>query len=229
MLQPHGVAVDESGFIYVTESYRHRLLKFNPDGTYLKEYTGPEVGFYGPRDMALGPNGKLYIVDQGRTRIVIFDTATEAFTTFGTPGAGPGEMVEPTGIDVAGGNVFVADTGNDRVQVFELDGRFIRQWPVPQWQKNIQTFPDVAFDAVNKRAYVSNGATFDVFVFDVNGRQIDSIRSAPVIGRATPSSLAISDGTEGRQLLILHMGNGTTPVSADTSVVAVSIDGKAGK
>ena len=229
MLQPHGVAVDASGYIYVTESFRHRLLKFNPDGTYLKEYTGPEVGFYGPRDIAVGQNGKLYIVDQGRTRIVVFDPTNEQFTSFGTPGSGQGQLVDPTGIDVAGGNIFVADTGNNRVQVFDLDGRFIREWAVPQWQKNIQTFPDIAFDPTAKLAYVSNGSTFDVFVFDINGKQVGSIRPAPITDRATPASLAISDGPGGRQLLVLHIGNGTTPVPAETAVFAASIEGKAGK
>jgi len=226
MLQPHGVAVDSLGYIYVTESFRHRLLKFNPDGTYLKEYTGPEVGFYGPRDISVGANGKLYIVDQGRTRIVIFDPTNEQFTSFGTAGSGPGQLADPTGIDVAGNSIYVADTGNNRVQVFDIDGRFIREWPVPQWQKNIQTFPDVAYDPSTNRAYVSNGATFDVFIFDANGKQLGSLRSAPINDRATPSSLAITDGPGGHQLLVLHIGNGSTPVPADTAVFAATIDSK---
>ncbi|MEQ1646858.1 MAG: NHL repeat-containing protein, partial [Pyrinomonadaceae bacterium] len=167
MLEPHGVAVDQAGNIYVTDSFRHRLLKFNPDGTYKKEFTGPEVGFYGPRDIAAdSASGKLYIVDQGRTRIVVFDPSNENFTFFGNPGSGPGQLKEPTGVDVAGGFVYVADTGNDRVQVFDLGGTYVRQWPIPQWQKNIQTFPDVAFDTVASRLYVSNGSAGEILVFD---------------------------------------------------------------
>lgn len=229
MLQPHGVAVDASGYIYVSESFRHRLLKFNPDGTYLKEYTGPEVGFYGPRDIAVGPNGKLYIVDQGRTRVVVFDPSNEQFTSFGMPGNGTGQLTEPTGIDVAGDRVYVADTGNDRVQVFELDGRFVSQWAVPQWQRNIQTFPDIAVDATGKRAYVSNGSAGEVLIFNLNGKQLDSIRPAPVADRVGPAALAIAGGTGMRQLLVLHMGIGPNPVSADQAVLSIPIDGKAAK
>lgn len=48
--------------------------------------------------------------------------------TWGGKGSAPGRFDEPTGIAVAGSEVFVADARNARIQVFDLDGRFLRQF-----------------------------------------------------------------------------------------------------
>ena len=47
---------------------------------------------------------------------------------WGTPGTGPGQFNDPTGIAVAGKEVFVSDARNGRIQVFDLDGNFKRQF-----------------------------------------------------------------------------------------------------
>ncbi len=49
-------------------------------------------------------------------------------TAWGGKGDGPGQFNDPTGIAVAGGEVFVADARNGRIQVFDLDGNFKRQF-----------------------------------------------------------------------------------------------------
>lgn len=58
----------------------HRLLKFKPDGSFVKKWRGLEINFYGPRDIAIAPNKQIYILDQGRTHVVKFDPKTEQFT-----------------------------------------------------------------------------------------------------------------------------------------------------
>ncbi len=52
-------------------------------------------------------------------------------TAWGGKGDGPGQFNDPTGIAVAGGEVFVADARNGRIQVFDLDGNFKRQFGSP--------------------------------------------------------------------------------------------------
>lgn len=52
-------------------------------------------------------------------------------TAWGGPGTGPGQFRDPTGIAIAGGEVFVADARNGRIQVFDLDGKFIRAFGRP--------------------------------------------------------------------------------------------------
>ena len=55
----------------------------------------------------------------------------EFVKAWGGQGEGPGQFNDPTGIAVAGGEVFVADARNGRIQVFDLDGRFKRQFGQP--------------------------------------------------------------------------------------------------
>ena len=220
--QPHGIAVDKAGNLWVTDAYRHRLMKFTGDGTFVKEWTGPEIGFYGPRDLSIAENGDIYIVDQGRARVVRFTPSSETYLTWGEHGTGDGQFDQPTGISVSAGLVMVADVGNDRVQVFDTDGKFIRQWPVPEWQKNVPTFPDVAYDDGSKRVFVSSGTTTEIRVYDLEGRFIES--SVPPLPDIlnNPSSLAFTHGPYGRRLIILNTGS-DLPETGEPSFARIEI------
>lgn len=52
-------------------------------------------------------------------------------TAWGEKGSAPGQFNDPTGIAVAGEEVFVSDARNGRIQVFDLDGRYKRQFGTP--------------------------------------------------------------------------------------------------
>ena len=82
--EPNGIAVDRSGNIYVAEvASNHRVQKLAPDGTFIAEWKGPDAGFYGPRRIAIGPDDSVYVVDQGRTRIVKFSPDGQVLTSLG--------------------------------------------------------------------------------------------------------------------------------------------------
>lgn len=203
--EPNGVAVDAAGSIFVVDAANHKLIKFAPDGKFVKEWKGPEPGFYGPRDIAVGSNKQLYIVDQGRTRIVIFDPATEAFSEWGTRGSGEGQFLESTGIAVGGGFVFVADNGNSRIQVFDLDGKFVRQWEVAIWERYVWNYPDIAFDEQAKRLYVTNGWKNEIVAFDVDGNPVDfGIVTDNADRLDNPTSLSVTEANKKRRLLVLN-------------------------
>ncbi|MFQ5535793.1 MAG: 6-bladed beta-propeller, partial [Sphingomonadales bacterium] len=55
----------------------------------------------------------------------------EFVKAWGGPGDGPGQFHDPTGVAVANGEVFVADSRNGRIQVFDVDGNFKRQFGAP--------------------------------------------------------------------------------------------------
>src|SRR6202035_3022146 len=69
--QPNGIAIDRVGDIYVADAGNHRVLKLKPDGTFIAEWKDPELGFYGPRRIAVGPDDSIYVVDQCHNRIAI--------------------------------------------------------------------------------------------------------------------------------------------------------------
>jgi DNA-binding beta-propeller fold protein YncE len=205
--EPNGIAVDSEGSIYVADALNHRLLKFKPDGGFVKQWLGPEINFYGPRDLAIAPNKQIYILDQGRTRVVKFDPQSEKFTEWGRKGTEAGEFNDPTGLTVGGNLIFVTDAGNNRIQVFDLNGKFIRQWDVPEWDKYLWHYPDAAFDPKTKRLCVTSGWTNEVLVFDVDGNRSDSLKVAESATLDNPSSLALQITGSRSRLYVLNTGS----------------------
>ncbi len=217
MQEPNGIAVDAAGDIYVTDAMNHRLLRFKGDGQFVKEWSGPAVGnFYGPRDLVIGPNKLIYVIDQGGTRICRLDAATDSWTMWGGSGLGESEFNEPTGIAVSSTSVFVADVNNTRVQVFDLDGKFLRQFRVEAWQDPGGIFPDLVYDEAKKVLYLSSGRTNEILVFDMEGKQLESLPRPEGIILNNPTSLVIQTIGKSRRLLILNTnGSSISPVDLE--------------
>lgn len=84
-----------------------------------------------PSDVAIGPGGRVYLVDGVNNRIVVTDAGGGLQFSFGRGGSGSGELQHPMGIDISTkGQVFIADTGNHRVVVFDSRGGFLYDIPV---------------------------------------------------------------------------------------------------
>jgi streptogramin lyase len=72
------------------------------------------------------------------------------------------------------GRVYVADSGNGRISVFQRDGTPIAQWPVDAWQGQAYFEPYLAFDN-NGLLYATSSATGTVEVFDIDGNYLTSL------------------------------------------------------
>lgn len=96
-------------------------LVLNPSGVPLAE----EGGLSAPRNMAVGPDGRIFVADSGNHRIQVFEADGTPLTEFGEFGTEPGQFNEPWGIAVDASHVYVADTWNHRVQKFTLDGDLV--------------------------------------------------------------------------------------------------------
>jgi DNA-binding beta-propeller fold protein YncE len=179
------------------------------DGTVTAEWKGAAPGFYGPRRVAIGPDQAIYVVDQGRTRIVKFSPDGQVLTTWGSKGKGDGQFDDPTSVAVDAANrVFVADPINRRIQVFDTNGKFLTQWPVSQWG-GPHGFEDLAIDSKRNRLYASSANIDSVLMFDLSGNRMGSL--TPKAGERLdgPSALAVGD----RKLYILNMaGNRVTAI-----------------
>ena len=79
-----------------------------------------------PRGLAIAPNGRIYVADTGRHRVMYFNSDGEMLGGFGGPGDGTFRMRNPHAIDVSDTIAVVTDTGHNRIQVFEPDGKHIR-------------------------------------------------------------------------------------------------------
>jgi DNA-binding beta-propeller fold protein YncE len=79
-----------------------------------------------PRDVAIGLGGRLYVVDGGNFRIVVFDKDGRYLNSFGSVGKQYGQFARPKEIAVdREGNVYVVDTAFGNFQIFNADGELL--------------------------------------------------------------------------------------------------------
>jgi DNA-binding beta-propeller fold protein YncE len=128
-----GAAVDSLGNVYVTDSINDKVFVFDSDGDLDGDPFGGEGTDEGelnsPHGIAVGPGNVIWVADMFNHRIQKFDSQREFVLAVGKQGGGagngPGEFNSPTGVAVdESGNVYVADFGNDRIQIFDGDGEF---------------------------------------------------------------------------------------------------------
>ncbi|QTA81633.1 NHL repeat and PKD domain-containing protein [Desulfonema limicola] len=134
---PRGIAAyrDEgkNGFIYVSDTGNHRILKFDETGKLLNQWGGKGNGdgefneAYGPYGIAVDIEGCIYAADWGNHRILKFDKDGGFITKWGTLGTDPGQMNKPVSLAVGNdGRVYVSDSENHRIQVFEKAGETVK-------------------------------------------------------------------------------------------------------
>ena len=132
----HGLRIDPAGNVWVTDIGHHLVMKFDPAGKLLltlgeKGKAGPAVGqFDRPTDLAVTAAGDFYVADgYGNARVLKYDRAGKLLTQWGSKGKGDGEFNLPHAVCLdAAGRVLVGDRENNRVQVFDADGKYLAQW-----------------------------------------------------------------------------------------------------
>lgn len=178
--EPWGIAVDGEGNIYVADTWNHRIQKFDRDGQFITmwgvfESTGGELGkpfaFYGPRQVIVGRDGKIYVMDTGNKRVQAFNPDGSFFTQFGGGGVTEGLFDEPTGIaQDAAGNWYIADTWNRRIQKLNERGAYLAQWPIYGWASNsVVNKPQLAADQQRGIIYATDPENYRVLAFGMDG------------------------------------------------------------
>jgi len=193
---PRGVDVSDDGFVYVADSRNHRIQKFTAGGEFVTQWglfggcpeTTPSPGtFCEPWDVAVGPDGAIYVADTWAHRVQKFTADGEFVTQWGSFGQhtvddplGVGAFYGPRGIAVgSGGEVYVADTGNKRVQVFTPDGDFLRQWGGGGASLGQLDEPVGLAVARSGEVYVADSWNFRIQVLERDG---DPLRSWAIAG-----------------------------------------------
>ena len=126
---PSGLALDGDGNLYVADTGRNRVRKVSKEGA-VTTLAG-EGDFNGPVGVAVDKDGNVYVADtyNDRLRVITKDGQVRTVAGAGGPGYADGGAMEalfdtPCAVAVdRDGNVYVADTGNDRLRKITKDGR----------------------------------------------------------------------------------------------------------
>ena len=216
----HGMHIDAEDNIYTPVKNSHVVLKYSSQGNLLmtlgtwdqpsdtgwsgdyndtaQRAAGP---FNRPSDVALSPDGDLYISDgYGNARVHRFSGDGKLVSSWGAPGkSAPGEFHVPHGVWVhTDGRVFVADRENNRIQIFSPDGEFLSQWA------DMARPCDIYIDA-DEVVFVAELDAFMV-VLTIDGKHLSrfsgpSDAGAHAIWMDSRGDLYVNQNLEGQRLL----------------------------
>ncbi|MEO8356817.1 MAG: flippase activity-associated protein Agl23 [Chloroflexota bacterium] len=142
---PRAIAAGSNEDIYVADSRNHRILHIASDGSLLQEWgtfadqvsgDAPIGTFNEPWGIAVGPDGSVYVTDTWNHRVQKFSEEGRPIKMWGQYGQPLPELPDsqgsfwgPRGIAVdSQGRVYVADTGNKRIAIFDSDGNYITEF-----------------------------------------------------------------------------------------------------
>lgn len=111
--------------LYVTDTLNSRIQIFSPEGEYVSSF-GRRGLYLGdlprPKGVAVGQDGKIYVVESYYDYLLIFNQKGELLLPIGGTGQGVGQFYLPAGVWVDNNYVYIADTFNGRVMIFEYLG-----------------------------------------------------------------------------------------------------------
>jgi sugar lactone lactonase YvrE len=119
---PTNIARGRDGRLYVTDTMNFRVEMFDRNGRYLGSFgkLGDGSGdFDKPKGIAVDSAGHIYVVEGFNDVVQIFEPTGRLLLAFGESGSGDGQFWLPSGLAIADDVVYVADSANRRVQVFE--------------------------------------------------------------------------------------------------------------
>ena len=113
--------------ILVNDALNHNIKRLSASGTLLSSFgqegDGPGT-FARPKGVAIDSQDHVYVVDNLFDNIQVFDPDGRLLLVIGSGGQGAGQFWSPGGIDIANDTIYVADTFNNRIQIFHyLGGR----------------------------------------------------------------------------------------------------------
>jgi sugar lactone lactonase YvrE len=181
----HGLRIDGEGNLWATDVGGHVVVKLNREGqTLLTIGTRGEAGEWNeatgsrklnqPNDVVIAANGDVFVA-QGHTpgaagdaRVLKFDKSGKFIKSWGGKGSGPGQFQVAHGIAIdAKGLLWVADRENQRIQLFDQDGTFVRE-------VKYKGLP-CSIDIGRQYMYMVNGFAGQVLRLDLNGKVLAAL------------------------------------------------------
>lgn len=122
---PTAAALAPDGTFLIVDALNFRVVRLSPTGAWAGTFgeRGDEGGaFSRPKGIAVAGDGRIYVSDAQRDLVLVFREDGSFEYSIGGTGTSPGWFTHPAGLAVAGGRLYVADSQNRRIQVFEILG-----------------------------------------------------------------------------------------------------------
>jgi len=182
----HGIRIDKDGNIWATDVGAHTVMKISQQGEVLltlgtkgkagewNEAAGSQL-FNEPNDIVFGANGDLFITQghtpgagKGDPRVLKFDKNGKFIKTWGGKGTEPGKFDVAHGIAIdAKGLLWVTDRENQRIQIFDQDGKYIRE-------VKYAGLP-CSLDIGSQYMYMVNGFAGQLLRMDLDGKVLAAV------------------------------------------------------
>jgi sugar lactone lactonase YvrE len=132
---PYALAVT-GDTVYVADTENSRVTAFSLQG----DWKASSGGLYGPRGVAIAPDGLIWVTDMGNRRLMRYDPQLTHFDSFGKSEKGI-DFHAPIGIAVgADGLVYVSDPDDHSLKVVDPQGNFKARWNIPTWGPNSEPY-----------------------------------------------------------------------------------------
>jgi DNA-binding beta-propeller fold protein YncE len=210
--EPFDIAVDQQGFVYVTDVRNRRVQKFDADGKFLLGF-GQRL-FEKPAGIGIGHDGSIWVTDFDLDRVFRFNSEGRLLDSWGEAGDGPGKLDVPADIAVdSTGLVYVVDEYHHRIQKFTADGKLVMAWGkkgkvnvvlsavnflIPGNHNGEFYYPSRIAIGPDDRIHVSDAYNNRVQIFDADGRFLQSIGGLGVWGgrfRIASGLAVVADGS----------------------------------
>jgi len=163
--------------VYVLDELGLAIHQFHARGEYqgvALDFRRPDLddrlGQVVPRGLALGRSGSVLVTDAEGDRLLVFATDWALMQVIGGFGAGEQSFEDPEGVVAVGDRIYVADSGNGRIQVLDFMGRFITAWPLPGGGRPV----GISLDAKGN-LYAADQARHRVLVFAPSGKLLGAV------------------------------------------------------
>ena len=203
-----GLALDlDNGWAYISDASDGTVEKFSLTGQPLATFTvpGPDPGtFGGPRELTIGPDHNVYVMDYTGERVVVFSPSGQILRQMPeVPDPAPnGGFNQPEGVavDQSSGQVYVSDTFNHRIQRFSATGTFQARWGYRgRGTGDAMDYPrGVAVDPADRSVWLNNTRSANIKHYTSSGGFLGEFGSQGAANDQLYYSRGVTVGTDGR-------------------------------
>ena len=123
---PNKIVFGLDGYLYVNDSSNNRIHQISIEGNFIRNFSTSSSAFGTLSDIKQDQAGNIYILDKSNAKIIQLDKYGIFQNTIGTSGTNDGQFSNPLSIAIDKDNyIYVADTGNNRIQIFSQTGQFV--------------------------------------------------------------------------------------------------------